>query len=130
MSMELPAWGDFYMKYKNDPQKCRAEAFDLGRTAGLKLMAKLNLKGDNLDTLAVVVNALMAEPKAETTARVEGNKVVYYNRSFCPVMIAARSSNQPWLWLDENAAWPMLQGLGSAARREPGCKAPCTKCQV
>jgi hypothetical protein len=112
--MELPSWGDFYKVYKTDPQKCRTYAFELGKSAGLQLIARLKLEGNDLDTLAVVVNALMSELKTETTARVEGNKVVWYNRSFCPVMIAARSFNQPWLWLDENAAWPMLQGLGSA----------------
>lgn len=112
--MELPSWGDFYKEYKNDPEKCRVKAFELGKTVGHDLMVKLNLKGDDLDTLAAIVNSFMSEVMAEATAKVEGDKVVYRNRSFCPIMISARSFNQPWLWLDENAAWPMMEGLASA----------------
>ena len=112
--MKLPSWGDFYKIYKNEPDKCRSEAIELGKNIGHELMAKLNLSGDDLETMAAVVNAFMSEIKAETTAKVEGNKVVCYNRSFCPIMISTRSFNQPWLWLDENAAWPMIQGLASA----------------
>jgi hypothetical protein len=112
--MELPSWGDFYKKYKNEPEKSRGEAFKFGQKVGHELMTKLNLKGNDLDTLATLVNAYMGEVKSETTARVEGSKVVYRNRSFCPIMISARSFNQPWLWLDENAAWPFMEGLASA----------------
>jgi hypothetical protein len=112
--MELPVLSDYYKKYKNDPQQCRAETLALGKRYGQELMNRLKLKGDDLATLAAVVNAFMAEIKAETNARVEDNKVIYYNRSFCPIMITAKSFNQPWLWLDENAAWPLMQGLSSA----------------
>lgn len=111
--MELPSWGDFYKKYRNEPDKCRTEAHELGMKVGRELMSKLNLSGDNLETMAAIANAFMSDIKAETTARVEENKVVWYNRSFCPVMISARSFNQPWLWLDENVAWPMMQGLAT-----------------
>ncbi len=112
--IDLPSWGDFYRKYKNSPEKSRAESFELGQKVGRQLMAKLKLEGNDLATLARLVNAYMSEVKAETTAQVEGNKVVYYNRSFCPIMVSARSFNQPWLWLDENAAWPFMEGLASA----------------
>jgi len=112
--MELPSLGDFYKKYKNEPEKSRAESFELGQGVGHELMTKLNLKGDDLDTLATVVNAFMGEVKCETTAKAEGSKVVYHNRSFCPTMVSARSFNQPWLWLDENFAWPFMEGLASA----------------
>jgi hypothetical protein len=111
--MELPSLGDFYKKYKKEPEKSRAESFELGQGVGHELMTKLHLKGNDLDTLATLVNAYMGEVKSETTARVEGNKVVYRNRSFCPVMISARAFNQPWLWLDENYAWPFMEGLAS-----------------
>ena len=125
--MELPSWGEFYKAYKNEPGKCQANAFELGKKIGHELMTKLNLKGDDLDTLAAVVNAFMSEVKAETTAKVEGNKVVYRNRSFCPIMISARSFNQPWLWLDENAAWPMMEGLASAVNPNIKHKVPAAR---
>lgn len=112
--MELPSWGDFYKTYKNEPDKCRVEALELGKKVSLELMTKLNLSGDDLDTMAAVVNAFSGELKSEATAKVEDNKVIAYNRAFCPIMVSARSFNQPWLWLDENAAWPMMQGLASA----------------
>ena len=59
--MELPSWGDFYKIYKNEPDKCRSEALELGKNIGRELMAKLNLSGDDLETMAAVVNAFMSE---------------------------------------------------------------------
>jgi len=114
LSIEFPSWGDFYRRFKNDPEKSRGAAFELGRRVGHALMAKLNLKGNDLDTVAMVINAFMREVKSETTAKVEGSKVIYRNRSFCQIMVSARSFNQPWLWLDENVAWPFMTGIVSA----------------
>jgi hypothetical protein len=125
--MELPSWGDFYKKYKNDPGKSRAEAFELGKETGRALISKLGLEGDDLNTLAVVVNAFMGEVKAETTAKVDGDKVVWDNRSFCPIMVSARSFNQPWLWLDENAAWPFLEGLAVAVNPNAKHQVPAAR---
>jgi len=112
--MEFPLWNEFYKKYKNDPEKCRRECFEIGRRAGRNVMARLNLKGDDPDTLAKVVNAFMREVKSESAAKVEDGRVIFKNRSFCPIMISARTFNQPWLWLDENVAWPIVQGIASA----------------
>jgi len=114
LSMEFPSFGDFYRRFKNDPEKSRGEAFELGRRVGHALMVKLNLKGDDLDTLAKVINAFLREVKSETSAKVEGSKVIFRNRSFCQIMVSARSFNQPWLWLDENFAWPLVAGIASA----------------
>jgi hypothetical protein len=62
----------------------------------------------------MIINAFMREMKTETTAKVEGNKVIYRNRSFCLMILASKSFNIPWLWLDENAAWPCMAGLALA----------------
>jgi hypothetical protein len=110
----FPSFADFYRAFKNDTEKAQAVDYDFGKKLGHALMAKLNLKGNDLDTLAKVINTFMREVKTETTAKVEGNKVVYRNRSFCLIMVSARSFNIPWLWLDENAAWPMMAGIAFA----------------
>ena len=114
MSMQAPSWKDYYQTYKNDPEKGQRWAFDYAKTIGQSLMTKLNLKANDLDTLAKVLNAFFREIKAESSAKVEGNKVIARNRTFCRIMISAKEYNIPWLWLDENAAWPIMQGLGSA----------------
>jgi len=113
LNIEFPSWGDFYRRFKNDPEKSRSESSELGRRVGHALMEKLNLKGSDLDTLAMIINAFMREVKGEL-AKVEGNRVVLRNRGFCAIMVSARSFNIPWLWLDANAAWPFLAGLASA----------------
>jgi hypothetical protein len=111
---ESTSWLDFYKTFKCDTDGARAFSFDFGKKAGSALMAKLSLKGDDLDTLAKVVNAFMQEFKVEPTAKVEGDKVIHRNRSFCLMMVSAKSFNIPWLWIDENAAWPTLAGLASS----------------
>ncbi|MDD2666536.1 MAG: hypothetical protein PHD13_06050 [Methanocellales archaeon] len=107
------SWGDFYRKFKNEPEKAQEYSFEFGKKMGKALMAKLDLKGNDLDTLAKVVNAFMEECKTEVTAKVEGDKVIYRNRSFCLMMVSAKSFNIPWLWIDENCSWPTLGGLAS-----------------
>jgi len=114
MVMEFPAWGDFYKGLKNDPDKAQQESFELGTRVGHALMARLDLKGADLDTLVLVLNAFAREVRSEPTAKVEGNKVVITNKSFCPIMVSARAFNIPWHWLDENAGWPFFKGLASA----------------
>jgi len=128
LSVEFPSWGEFYRRFKNDPEKARSESFGFGSKLGHTLMMKLNLKGDNPDTLAKVINAFMREVKSETTAKVEDSKVIYRNRSFCQIMVSARSFNQPWLWLDENVAWPFLAGLASAVN--PSVKHEVTRARA
>lgn len=114
MSIQIPSWSDFYRAYKNDPEKGQRWAFDYGKTIGQGLMTKLNLKANDLDTLAKVLNAFFKEIKTESSAKVEGNKVVVQNRTFCGIMISAKEYNIPWLWLDENVAWPLMQSLADA----------------
>lgn len=115
-----PSWRDFYNRFRHDIPAARGNAFELGKKTGGMLMTKLSLKGDDLDTLAKVVNAFMEEFKTEPTAKVEGDKVIYRNRSFCLMMVSAKSLNIPWLWLDENVAWPVLAGLASSVNPRAG----------
>ena len=81
---------ELYRKFKDDPAKAQALAFELGKQVGSAIMTRLNLRENSLHTLAILVNAFMRELKGEITAKVEGDKVVFRNRTICGVMIESQ----------------------------------------
>jgi hypothetical protein len=111
--MSLPSPKEFYERYKDDPEKAKNSALEFGQEFGIFLLGKLKAPGDDLETLAAILNEFQRTVQGEPTAKVEGDKVVMQCSGFCPVTRAAMTLNLPWKWLDENLAWPLVQGISS-----------------
>jgi hypothetical protein len=106
----------FYEDFKNDTEAAKRVAFQLGREMGQEWKERYNIQGDDLEAVAEILNAAMRNVVSDPTARVEGNKVIMENRSFCVIMRASLSLNLPWEWMDKYYAWPWLEGIVSVIR--------------
>lgn len=112
--MRLPSPKEFYEKYESDPESGRKEAYKKGRELGWDLLKNLTNPKKDLDTIVRLLNEFQKSVQGSPTAKVVGGKIVMECSGFCPIMRAAITMNLPWLWLDENLAWPLLEGLVSA----------------
>lgn len=106
---------EFYSEFKNNPEEAKRIAFKLGQDAGAMLKSKNNIRGDDLQAVADMLNAFMRISMVGR-AKVEENRVVIFNTGLCFVMRAAMTLGIPWEWLDNNLAWPVLEGVVSAVR--------------
>jgi hypothetical protein len=113
--VSIPSLREFYNRFKNSPEKASQEAFKMGQAAGRLAAQKLGLKGNDLNAIAKLINAVLSEAKYGDAATVEGDKVVLRARYYCPIMVAAASLKLPWEWLDKNFAWPWMKGVASVA---------------
>lgn len=125
--MSLPSPKEFYERYKGDPEAARGEALKLGRELGSVLMGRLKDPGDDLETVASILNEFQRTVQGEPTAKVEGDKVVMRCSGFCPVTRAAMTLNLPWRWLDDNLAWPLVRGVASTIIPGIKLRVPLTK---
>jgi hypothetical protein len=118
--LSLPSPKEFYEQYKEDPEEARSSALKLGREFGNILHERLEDTGNDLETLAAILNEFQRTIQGEPTAKVEGDKVIMRCSGFCPVTRAAMTLNIPWRWLDDNLALPLV--LGVALTVIPGIK--------
>ncbi len=114
--MSWPTPKEFYERYRGDPDAARKAAYQIGREVGQILKEKKGIRGESLDAVAEVLNAAMDMVRSEPSAKVEGVRVVKRDRGFCVIMRSALSLNIPWDWLDQNYAWPYLEGIVSTVR--------------
>jgi hypothetical protein len=113
--LSLMPLSKFYNGFKDQaPEVAQAEAFKMGQVLGLEAAHKLRLKGNDVNTIAKVVNEIFAEMKSPIPVTVEGDKAVVRGAYICPIMTSAASLKIPWDWLDENFAWPWMRGIASA----------------
>ena len=110
--MSVPEASEFYRRFKDDPEAAQQEAFTRGEAIGRALIKELNIKGDDLQALAKVLNAFGQQTSTLTT--VQGNRAIVANRGFCPIMASAISLNIPWEWLCRNMGWPIIRGMAHA----------------
>ena len=110
--MSVPATDEFYRKYKDNPEAAQQEAFKRGEAIGFALMKELNIKGDDLQALAKILNAFGKQVSTLTT--IQDNRAIVANRGFCPIMASALSLNIPWEWLCRNMGWPIIRGIAHA----------------
>jgi hypothetical protein len=113
IGLSLPSPKEFYERYKGDPEEAKSTALKLGQELGDVLRRRLENPENNLETVAAILNLFQKTVQGEPTAKVEGDKVIMRCSGFCPVTRAAMSLNLPWIWLDENLAWPMVRGVAS-----------------
>jgi hypothetical protein len=111
--LSLPPPSEFYKRFRNAPEAAKKQAFELGQEMGRMLVKEFNIKGNDVKSIAAVLNALVGRITVEAPARIEDNKVIISNRAFCPIMLSSMSLNLPWLWLCPNLAWPFMQGAAS-----------------
>jgi hypothetical protein len=109
--MNMPAPSEFYKKYKDDPEAAQKEAFRVGLEIGKSLKEELHVEGDDLPTIAEVVNAFFSHGN---TLVMRGDEAILENKAFCPIMAFSLSLNIPWKWLCPNLAWPLMRGIASA----------------
>jgi len=107
---------EFYNRFRDEPELAKRIAFQLGREMGMEWKERYGVRGGGLEAIAELLNIAMRSVHSDPTARVEGNRVVMVNRSFCVIMRAALTLGVPWEWLDENYAWPWLEGIVSVVR--------------
>jgi hypothetical protein len=114
--MSWPTPKEFYDKFQGDPEAAKKAAFQIGCEVGQILKQKFNIKGNDLDAVAEILNAAMSVVRSEPSARVEEGRVVKRDRGFCVIMRSALTLNLPWTWLDANYAWPWMEGIVSTVR--------------
>lgn len=100
---------EFYNKFKDDPDAAKEEAFKLGEAMGKAYTSKHNIKGEDIETMSKVLNAILQQTSTVTT--IQGNKAIVANKGFCPIMASSMSLNLPWKWLCSNFGWPVVQGI-------------------
>jgi hypothetical protein len=113
MLMSFRSPKEFYEKFKHDPEAARTTAFEIGKEIGDALLRNLCIQGNDLETLAKVLNEFQRNVQGEPSAKAEGNRVMMQCSGLCPIMRAALTLNIPWEWLDTNYAWPMIEGIAS-----------------
>ena len=118
---------EFYGRYKGDDEGARRAAFKSGQELGRALLRKSGIEGNDLPTVAAVLNEFQKVVQGEPNAKVEGNSVTMRCTGFCPIMRAALTLNISWIWLDENMAWPMFQGITSLIVPEIRVRVPSAK---
>jgi hypothetical protein len=115
---------EFYDQYKEDTEGARKAAFKIGQETGQILKREHNIQGEGLDAIAEILNWAMISVYSEPSAKVEGDKVIKRDRSFCPIMRTAITLEIPWNWLDANLAWPWLEGIVSTVRTDMKMSVP------
>ena len=113
--MSIMPLSKFYNGFKDQsPEIAQAEAFKIGQAMGLEAAHKLKLKGNDVNAITRVVNEIFAKMNSPVPVTVEGDKAVVRGAYICPIMTSAASLKIPWIWLDENFAWPWMRGIASA----------------
>lgn len=113
--MSFPSPKEFYDQFKADSEAAKRKAFQLGVEMGQELKRRYSIHGQDLEAVAAILNAAMRAVKGGLSIRVsvEDQRVILQNAGFCAVMRAALTLKIPWEWLDENFAWPWLEGIAS-----------------
>ena len=123
MSLTIPSdWfvnpkvlGEFYGKYKNYKiDEIRKVSFEQGLTLGLSLRKQLGILGMDVESIAVLLKAVLKDEPTAKVMNVENGRVLLRNSGFCPLMTACLSMNLPWTWLCSSLGWPFFHGLASA----------------
>ena len=114
--MSWPTPKEIYDRYKDDPEAARKTAYQIGREVGQILKQSNNIQGDDLESVAQILNAAMITVHSEPSAKVECDRVVKRDRGFCIIMRSSLTLNLPWEWMDANYAWPWLEGIVSTVR--------------
>ena len=113
--MSFPPLSKFYAEFKNKPSEAALqEAFKMGREMGLATAKELKVKSNDVNAVATVVNHILTRMKYGAPVTVEGDKAVLRQSYLCPIMVSAVSLKVPWVWLDENFAWPWMKGIAAA----------------
>jgi hypothetical protein len=113
-NISWPSPKEFYDQFKDDPESGRKMAFKLGQELGQEFKGRYDIKGDSLEAVAELLNAMMNTVKSEPSARVDGNKVILTNAGFCVIMRSAIALDIPWDWIDTYFAWPWIEGIASS----------------
>lgn len=114
--LSRPSPREFYSRYKNNTEEAKKAAFKLGQSTGEVLKSRNNIQGNDLQAVADILNAFF-EHSLVGQAKVEENRVVLENfGGMCLIMRASMSLGIPWEWLDNNFAWPALEGVVSTIR--------------
>jgi hypothetical protein len=128
-TLSFPGPDGFYNQYRNNPVEARKKAFEVGAKMGRALKSRNNIQGEDLAAVAEILNAAMKAVHGEPSARAEENGVTMRNTGFCAIMRAALTLNLPWEWLDNNFAWPWLEGIVSVIRSGIRLRIPSARCR-
>jgi hypothetical protein len=106
---------EFYKQYRNYPvEEIRRVSFEQGLAFGRSMKVQLGLEGDDVETLATVLRAVLRDEPTAKVMSVEGGRVHLRNSGFCPLMTVSLSMNLPWTWLCNGLGWPFFHGIASA----------------
>jgi hypothetical protein len=106
---------EFHKRYGSYPiDEIRKVSYEQGLAFGHSIKAELGLKGDDIETLAIVLRAAMRDEPTAKIMGVEKGRIHLRNSGFCPLMTACLSMNLPWTWLCSVLGWPFFHGLASA----------------
>ena len=106
---------EFHKKYGGYPiGEIRKVSYEQGLAFGRSIKAELGLRGDDIETLAIVLRAAMRDEPTAKIMGVEEGRIHLRNSGFCPLMTACLSMNLPWTWLCSVLGWPFFHGLASA----------------
>jgi hypothetical protein len=111
--MSLPSPKEFYERYRDNPNSGREDAYKIGQKLGQTLLINIQSPKQDLETVVKLLNEFQKSVQGSPTAKIQDEKIVMECSGFCPIMRAALSMSLPWLWLDENFAIPLIEGIVS-----------------
>ena len=127
--LNIPTTSEFYNQFKNNTEEGKRVVFKLGQESGELVKSSNNIREDNLETIADILNAMDAILNMGRHAKVEENRVVVRNTAICYIMRASLTLGIPLEWLDINYVWPYLEGLVSTIRSDVTQKIPLARCR-
>jgi hypothetical protein len=65
----------------------------------------MGITGNDANAVATVMSAVLEQVGTKPEIKVEGDRVVFENTGFCPVMEAVRIMNVPWETVCRNYSW-------------------------
>jgi len=109
--LTIPPLSEFWTRFKNDPEACQHELFEVGKEICRSLVRQHGIGGRDLNAVATLIDTFVGQYQGNKEIVVEGNEVKLTTSAFCPIMTTALTQKIPWTWLCPNAGWPIILGV-------------------
>lgn len=115
-----------YKRFGDDALEVASDYFyEAGKSIGQNIRQKMGITETDADAVATVLNAVLEQLAGVKDAmRVEDNKVIGENASFCPMMEAVRIMNAPWELVCKNYSWRWFEGLAAGVNPQVKMEVP------
>lgn len=104
-----------YQRFADDALKVASNYFyELGKIIGKSFKEKMDITESDAEAVAKVLSAVLEQATGIVIKpEVEGNKIIFVNEGFCPVMEAVKLLNAPWDIVCYNYSWKWFEGVAA-----------------